>query len=83
MTVCPSSKAHFQHAISTSFVSAYVSGLVVPESVEASTSTEGEDRTKKQYPCPHENCPNRYKQLSGLRYHLAHVSTDVRHGHDT
>ncbi|KAF8559370.1 hypothetical protein OG21DRAFT_1503273 [Imleria badia] len=66
------SKAHFQHAITSSFVSSYISGLAVPASVEASTSNQGEDKTKKQYKCPHENCPNRYKQLSGLRYHLAH-----------
>ncbi|KAH0838554.1 hypothetical protein J3R83DRAFT_6874 [Lanmaoa asiatica] len=68
------SKAHFQHAITSSIVSSYISGLAVPASVEASTATsgEGEDKAKKQYKCPHENCPNRYKQLSGLRYHLAH-----------
>ncbi|KAF8446231.1 hypothetical protein L210DRAFT_3642485 [Boletus edulis BED1] len=66
------SKAHFQHAITSSFVSSYITGLVVPASVAASTSSRGEDKTKKQYTCPHENCPNRYKQLSGLRYHLAH-----------
>ncbi|KAG8220063.1 hypothetical protein J3R82DRAFT_1081 [Butyriboletus roseoflavus] len=68
------SKAHFQHAITSSIVSSYISGLAVPTCVDASTvaSSEGEDKTKKQYKCPHENCPNRYKQLSGLRYHLAH-----------
>ncbi|KAI9572691.1 hypothetical protein HD554DRAFT_2014921 [Boletus coccyginus] len=66
------SKAHFQHAITSSYVSSYISGLAIPESVEASVSSEGEDKTKKLYKCPHENCPNRYKQLSGLRYHLAH-----------
>lgn len=83
--ICPSSKAHFQHAITSSIVSTYISGLAVPASVEASTvtSSEGEDRTKKQYKCPHENCPNQYKQLSGLRYHLAHVSISVSNGHDT
>ncbi|KAF7975763.1 hypothetical protein HWV62_8561 [Athelia sp. TMB] len=30
--------------------------------------------TKKVHPCPHPNCQNQYKQLSGLRYHLSHVS---------
>lgn len=75
--ICPSSKAHFQHAITSSYVSSYISGLAIPESVEASVSSEGEDKTKKLYKCPHENCPNRYKQLSGLRYHLAHVRTRV------
>lgn len=29
--------------------------------------------SKKVHPCPHPRCPNRYKQLSGLRYHLSHV----------
>ncbi|KAF9229618.1 hypothetical protein BS17DRAFT_771690 [Gyrodon lividus] len=66
------SKAHFQHAITSTYVTSYISGLSVPASVEASTSTEEEDKTKKQYQCPHQNCRNRYKQLSGLRYHLAH-----------
>ncbi|KIJ68706.1 hypothetical protein HYDPIDRAFT_24960 [Hydnomerulius pinastri MD-312] len=65
------SKAHFQHAITSTYVTSYIAGLSVPASVEAST-TEGDDKTKKQYSCPHQDCPNRYKQLSGLRYHLAH-----------
>lgn len=84
IAIYPSSKAHFQHAITSSIVSSYISGLAVPASVEASTvtSSEGEDK-KKQYKCPHENCPNRYKQLSGLRYHLAHVSIRVSNGLNT
>ncbi|KAG1715805.1 hypothetical protein ID866_1381 [Astraeus odoratus] len=65
------SKAHFQHAITNTYLTPYVDGLSVPASVEASTSSQI-DAKKKQYVCPHENCPNRYKQLSGLRYHLAH-----------
>jgi hypothetical protein len=82
--VSPSSKAHFQHAITSSLVvSSYICGLAVPESVEAPMPSEGEDKTKKQYKCPHENCPNRYKQLSGLRYHLAHVSVRVSDRHHT
>ncbi|KAG2155483.1 hypothetical protein DEU56DRAFT_724964 [Suillus clintonianus] len=64
------SKAHFQHAIVSTFVTSYIDGLTVP-SVEASPG-EGEDKVKKQYSCPHQSCPNRYKQLSGLRYHLTH-----------
>ncbi|KAG1783606.1 hypothetical protein EV702DRAFT_957236 [Suillus placidus] len=64
------SKAHFQHAIVSTFVTSYIDGLAVP-SVEASPG-EGDDKTKKQYSCPHQGCPNRYKQLSGLRYHLTH-----------
>lgn len=83
MSFYHSSKAHFQHAITSSFVSSYISDLAVPASVEASASAEGEDRAKKQYKCPHENCPNRYKQLSGLRYHLAHVSIGVGNRRNT
>ena len=30
-------------------------------------------KAKKMHLCPHPDCPNQYKQLSGLRYHLAHV----------
>ncbi|KAF9243835.1 hypothetical protein BU15DRAFT_42731 [Melanogaster broomeanus] len=66
------SKAHFQFAITSTYVTSYISSLSVPASGEGSTSAEGEDKTKRQYVCPHNNCPNRYKQLSGLRYHLAH-----------
>jgi len=29
-------------------------------------------RPPKQLACPHEGCPNVYKQLTGLQYHLAH-----------
>ncbi|EJD55064.1 hypothetical protein AURDEDRAFT_109532 [Auricularia subglabra TFB-10046 SS5] len=29
-------------------------------------------RPKKVHRCPHDGCPNQYKQLSGLKYHLAH-----------
>ncbi|KAI6133311.1 hypothetical protein EDD16DRAFT_1699436 [Pisolithus croceorrhizus] len=65
------SKAHFQHAITSTYLTPYMEGLSVPASVEASTSGQTETK-RKQYACPHENCPNRYKQLSGLRYHLAH-----------
>ncbi|KIM61230.1 hypothetical protein SCLCIDRAFT_9470 [Scleroderma citrinum Foug A] len=62
------SKTHFQPAL---IDMPYISGLSDPTSVEASRSGQSETR-KKQYSCPHDNCPNRYKQLSGLRYHLAH-----------
>lgn len=64
------SKAHFQHAIVSTFVTSYIDGLAVPY-VEASPG-ESDGKTKKQYSCPHQGCPNRYKQLSGLRYHLTH-----------
>ncbi|KZT06298.1 uncharacterized protein LAESUDRAFT_726121 [Laetiporus sulphureus 93-53] len=41
---------------------------------EAGTAkaTPAVTKPRKTYPCPHRHCPNRYKQLSGLRYHLAH-----------
>lgn len=71
MLTVTSSKAHFQHAIVSTFVTSYIDGLAAP-SVEVCTG-EGDDKIKKQYCCPHQGCPNRYKQLSGLRYHLAHV----------
>lgn len=64
------SKAHFQHAIVSTFVTSYIDGLTVPPA-EVSPG-ESDDKTKKQYSCPHQGCPNRYKQLSGLRYHLTH-----------
>ncbi|KAG1885583.1 hypothetical protein F4604DRAFT_1573318 [Suillus subluteus] len=64
------SKAHFQHAIVSTFVTSYIDGLNVP--IAEASPGEGDDKTKKQYSCPHQGCPNRYKQLSGLRYHLAH-----------
>ncbi|KAH7927401.1 hypothetical protein BV22DRAFT_284883 [Leucogyrophana mollusca] len=39
----------------------------------SNTSDGGDvEKGKKQYSCPHDNCFNKYKQLSGLRYHLAH-----------
>ncbi|KAH7883869.1 hypothetical protein F5I97DRAFT_1813546 [Phlebopus sp. FC_14] len=66
------SKAHFQHAITSTYVTGYISDLSVPASIEASMANGENVKTKKQYLCPHQNCPNRYKQLSGLRYHLAH-----------
>ncbi|EIW86473.1 hypothetical protein CONPUDRAFT_161215 [Coniophora puteana RWD-64-598 SS2] len=71
------SKAHFQHAISTTIMRTSFNASV--EAAQSSASSggggspeDGEDKGKKQYVCPHDNCFNRYKQLSGLRYHLAH-----------
>lgn len=63
------SKAHFQQAISAS----------LNRQGEA-TTTEGAGAPstapkKKLFTCPLPNCPNQYKQMSGLRYHLAHVRT--------
>jgi len=41
-------------------------------------NTIGEDQgtKRKKHPCPHDGCPNIYRQKSGLRYHLSHVSLD-------
>ncbi|EGN96827.1 hypothetical protein SERLA73DRAFT_161809 [Serpula lacrymans var. lacrymans S7.3] len=68
------SKAHFQRAISSTFAQTSYSDEKegIPPAVEASTSTESSEAQKKLYKCPHPTCHNRYKQLSGLRYHLAH-----------
>jgi len=35
---------------------------------------EGGDQgaKRKKHPCPHDGCPNIYRQKSGLRYHLSH-----------
>lgn len=56
------SKAHFQKAVE--------SMALIPG---AGVMVKG---SKKVHPCPHPRCPNRYKQLSGLRYHLSHGHPD-------
>lgn len=63
------SKAHFQQALSSSL-------LGRKEATPVSTTDDGADKPQKRvHPCPRADCPKEYKQLSGLRYHLAHVST--------
>jgi len=32
---------------------------------------------RDKHACPHAGCPNVYKQLSGLKYHLVHVSNTL------
>ena len=64
-----SSKAHFLQAI-TSFTSTVPSTAQPP----ASETPRKQKRPARTHPCPHANCPQVYKQLSGLRYHLSHVS---------
>ncbi|KAI0257317.1 hypothetical protein BJV78DRAFT_27052 [Lactifluus subvellereus] len=61
------SKAHFLQAITT-FTS------TVPATAQVATSgiSRKQRRSAKTHPCPHANCPQVYKQLSGLRYHLSH-----------
>ncbi|KAH8100495.1 hypothetical protein BXZ70DRAFT_937484 [Cristinia sonorae] len=62
------SKAHFQRALAN---------IPVPQ-VDPSPPSDGDDlmkgakRRRKTYSCPHPQCRNQYKQLSGLRYHLSH-----------
>lgn len=75
-----SSKAHFQQALSSAKFSLLspVDGSrepSVPRAVELPSNIQAiaKQKNKKVHPCPHHNCPNVYKQLSGLRYHLAHV----------
>lgn len=57
----PSSKAHFQRALSAT--------------ISRQLDAGADDIKLKLHRCPHKNCPNQYKQLSGLRYHLSHVRT--------
>ena len=64
-----SSKAHFLQAI-TSFTST-VPSTAQPPALE---TPRKQKRPLRTHPCPHANCPQVYKQLSGLRYHLSHVS---------
>jgi hypothetical protein len=64
-----SSKAHFLQAITT-FTSTVPSTAHLP----APETSRKQKRPAKTHPCPHANCPQVYKQLSGLRYHLSHVS---------
>ncbi|KAI0304657.1 hypothetical protein BC826DRAFT_977470 [Russula brevipes] len=64
------SKAHFLQAI-TSFTS------TVPTTPQLPTpgTSRKQKRPARTHPCPHTNCPQVYKQLSGLRYHLSHGHT--------
>jgi myb proto-oncogene protein len=61
------SKAHFLQAITT-FTSTVPSTAHLP----APEASRKQKRPAKTHPCPHANCPQVYKQLSGLRYHLSH-----------
>ena len=64
-----SSKAHFLQAITT-FTSTVPANAHLP----SPETSRKQKRPAKTHPCPHANCPQVYKQLSGLRYHLSHVS---------
>ncbi|KAJ3558410.1 hypothetical protein NM688_g944 [Phlebia brevispora] len=54
------SKAHFQRAVTASLVE------------RANADEDDAGKRMKFHKCPRPNCPNKYRQLSGLRYHLAH-----------
>ncbi|GBE78420.1 hypothetical protein SCP_0113080 [Sparassis crispa] len=62
------SKTHFQQALAAS----------VPIPAESTNSTTDPSQAEssrvkaKTFPCTYPGCRNEYKQLSGLRYHLAH-----------
>ncbi|CCM00327.1 uncharacterized protein FIBRA_02357 [Fibroporia radiculosa] len=64
------SKTHFQQALSN----ASATSIAPEDSTNAPLNSAGGSRpkSKKIYPCPHQQCRHEYKQLSGLRYHLAH-----------
>ncbi len=64
-----SSKAHFLQAITT-----FTSTVPATAHLPAPETSRKQKRPAKTHPCPHVNCPQVYKQLSGLRYHLSHVS---------
>ncbi|KAI0067964.1 hypothetical protein BV25DRAFT_895870 [Artomyces pyxidatus] len=67
------SKAHFLQAITT-FTATDPNRITVqgdqPPGVDALPPSS--KKPKKIHPCPHPNCLQVYKQLSGLRYHLSH-----------
>lgn len=71
LSVSASSKAHFQKAISASITTQPDASIV--DTIDVSAGTK-----KKTFACPRPGCTNHYKQMSGLRYHLTHVSnTDI------
>ncbi|KAF9786051.1 hypothetical protein BJ322DRAFT_1005044 [Thelephora terrestris] len=73
------SKAHFSQALLDQFSREQKNKL---ERSKNSSSISGGDAVgedqgtkRKKHPCPHDGCPNIYRQKSGLRYHLSHVSS--------
>ncbi|KAI0963145.1 hypothetical protein AcW1_000307 [Taiwanofungus camphoratus] len=63
------SKVHFQQALSNN------PPVPADGAVTSGTSDEQQGtvvKAKKTFACPHPQCLNQYKQLSGLRYHLLH-----------
>jgi hypothetical protein len=64
-----SSKAHFRQAL----LNRFPASSSLPSVPELSTGAK-QSILRKMHKCPHEGCLNEYKQKSGLRYHLSHVS---------
>jgi hypothetical protein len=83
------SKSHFQRALSTRYSSKssheesaaaaakQQSSASVRGTVASAAATAAEAKKKRTYACPHPHCFNEYRQLGGLRYHLAHVRPSV------
>jgi len=74
------SKAHFSQALLDQYSQQQKQKQ---ERAKNSSSASGNDAIggdqgggRKKHPCPHDGCPNIYRQKSGLRYHLSHVSID-------
>jgi hypothetical protein len=75
------SKAHFSQALLNQY---FQQQKQKQEQAKNSSSASGNDAVggdqgakRKKHPCPHDGCPNVYRQKSGLRYHLSHVSLGV------
>jgi len=75
LTCASSSTAHFRTAMSSSFSSqrSFTNSSRRPPS---GSKTEGEavDDARRTHVCHHPQCFKAYKQASGLKYHLKHVS---------
>jgi hypothetical protein len=72
------SKAHFSQALLDQYLQRRKRGQeqAMNSSSASGNDAVGEDQgnKRKKHPCPHDGCPNVYRQKSGLRYHLSHVS---------
>lgn len=76
------SRAHFSEALLSQYSQQQKQKQ---DKSKSSSSASGNDAEggdqgakRKKHPCPHDGCPNVYRQKSGLRYHLSHVSTGRR-----
>ena len=48
-----------------------------PEKTGSGSALSSDKPKRKLHPCPHPGCSKKYKQLSGLRYHLTHVRSSL------